>query len=464
MKSSELPPLELYNPEAEQQVIGMLLLHNDLATAVPLDPDWCFDPLHHKIVKAILRRIEAGDLASPITLQAEFRDDEGLKELGGTGYLARMAGSSLAPVTFKHYAQMLRDLWARRSMSRVLREGAEQIERIGEGDSPSQTISRVEGEIAAIASVASHRPLVRSWLSASHSAILQINASFQSGGVIGTPTGFKSMDDQIGGMAPGDMIVLAGRPSMGKTAIALGIAWSVMEQGLPVFFGSLEMPAEQLMHRWFSSKLKQRGHEVPYFNIRTGRLAEAEFRDILMLAREFETNPMHFGERECRSMPRLRSAARRAEQIAGKPLGLIVIDYLQLLDDPKSTSDYAKVSKASNDIKTLAMDMRCPVIALSQLSRGVESRDPPTPKLSDLRDSGKIEEDADLILLAYREAYYLTKALEATPKHQIDKITDLSEAILRCKNDVSLFIPKARGGATGKVDLRYWPEFNLIEA
>ena len=452
---------DMYNIEVEQQLLGSILLNNDLPARFDLDAAWFFDPVHRHLFEVISARITEDQLASPVTIKPLVQDHPGLKELGGPAYLARLAGVSIAPA-FKDYAQQLRDLWARRTLSEALRSGADEIERFEIGDSPSATIGRIEAEIASVASVASKKPLVKSWASATNSSIMQIADAYQNDGMAGTPTGIAALDKQIGGMKPGDMIVLAGRPSMGKTALALGLAWSVAEQGIPVFFGSLEMTAEALLPRFFSNKLAQRGVEIPYFNIANGRMNETEFRDVIKIGQEFADLPIQIGERECRSMPRLRSAARRSEKIFGKPPGLIVIDYLQLIEDPKATSDYNRVSKASGDVKSLAMDMGCPVLVLSQLNRGVEAREPPIPRLSDLRDSGKVEEDADIIMLAYRETYYLSKLRESIPVSDLQRHADLADAIRRCGDAVSLFIPKMRGGATGKVDLEYRPAFNLV--
>lgn len=453
-----------FSVELEQVVLGALMLDNNLLTAAVIEASWFYDPVHQRIMERIAGRIGRGELASPVTMRSELSGDPGLQELGGPSYLARMAGVALTNrEIYTAHVKELRALWARRTMVETLKAGVSQLSSFEPGEDPSATISRIENEIATVQATASSRPLVKSWLKTGTGAIDQILTAYQGGGLIGTPTGIKAIDDHVGGFAPGEMIVLAGRPSMGKTAIALGVAWSVAERGLPVFFGSLEMPAEQLMVRWYSRTLRQRGYEVPYKRIRTGRLSENELRQIVELASEVQSMPLQFAERECRSIPRLRSAARRAAQVSGGPLGLIVVDYLQLLEDPTAKSDYARVSNASGALKSLAMDMGCPVLALSQLSRGVEAREPPVPRLSDLRDSGKVEEDADTILLCYREWYYLSKMLEETPNNDLQTKAKIMARMDECQFDVSLFIPKMRGGETGKIELIYQPAYNMID-
>lgn len=458
----------LSNIEAEQVLLGSLLLHNDWLGEADLRAEHLADPTHRFILRAITDRIGEGRTASAVSLKAVVEGDAGVQALGGAGYLARMTGvgySERMRKPFLDLVQEIKDLWARRTMLDALAEAQKEIGTFEPGERPQSAISRLEANIAEVTNITAAKPLTRSWLSAQTGALSQISQAFQGGGVVGTPTGLKTLDDQIGGFAPGDMIVLAGRPSMGKTAIALSLAWRVAEARRAVFFASLEMPGEQLVPRFVSSKLHERGKEIPYFDIRTGRISEETLYEVGKVMREFQDLPVILGEKECRSMIRLRSAARQAHARAlewGMPLGLIVIDFLQLLEDPTAKSDYQRVSNASGMVKALGMDLGCPVIVLSQLNRQVEQRDPPVPRLSDLRESGRVEEDADVVMLAYRPEYYLIKERETLRSDDHDAMADLEAAITAVRGRLDLLIPKARGGPTGKASVMYSAATNYI--
>lgn len=452
-----------HNIEAEQQVLGSLMLNNDALSDVSIEPEWFYEPTHGRILKAIQSRVLAGKVASPVVLKTDLTDDPGLAELGGPQYLARLAGAAISGRALPTYAATVRDLWVRRTMIERLTESVTEVNALGDDDGPSKALTRLERTLSEVMEIASPKPLTASWLNAQIGAIEAMQKAKQHG-MAGISTGFKCLDDRTGGFAPGDMIVLAGRTSMGKTAIALELAWRAAMSRIGVFFASLEMSREQLVPRFYSSILASRGNLVPYFDIRRGALTEEQFRECVSLAKEFEWLPIEIAEKEARSTPRLRAAALRAQNVLarkGAPLGLVVIDYLQLLEDPTARSPYEAVSRASGAVKSLAMDLQVPVIVLSQLNRGVEMREPPMPKLSDLRESGKIEEDADLVLLAYRPEYYLQKQLEEAEQQGKDTV-DLREMMSRARNQLAIFIPKARGGPTGMADMRISAPHNRI--
>lgn len=457
--------VEIHNIEAEQQLLGAILLDNSRLDLSQISPDWFYDNTHADILRAIMARIEAGRLVSPVTIKDDLASHEGLKELGGPRYLARLAGASISGFAFKEYALVIREAWARRSMLEALRLSHEAIENSNDGPSLEAALGFVEGQVSEVMAAASSKPLTQSWISVQVEAIQQIVDAKNSEGVTGTSTGLPSLDRKIGGMAAADMIVLAGRPSMGKTAIALDVAWRIAQSGKGVFFASLEMPATQLVPRFVSSMLAARGIEIPYFQIRTGRLTDEELQQVAGVMQDFQWLPMEIAEKDCRSLPRLKSAARRAQkQLAARdmPLGAIFIDYLQLLEDPSAKSDYQRVSQASSAVKSLAVTMGVPVVVLSQLNRQVEMREPPIPKLSDLRESGRIEEDADLILLAYRPEYYIQKSLDELGQGRTEDRVDLEAALSSCRNHLQILIPKARGGPTGAVNLRYAAPLNRV--
>lgn len=453
---------KLYLPELEQAVLGTCLVDNGKAHDVR--PEWFAEPLHTQIMEAIHRRLGDGRDATVHTLSFEVKSWPNIDAVGGVSYLAKLAGASQT-AGFASLVQELRDLWARRELAGELRSGLESVEHFDQFTSPHDALVKLEGAIARVASVASHRPLVESAASGIIGALEASHKARQDGGKAGTPTGLRSLDNHLGGLGSGDMLVLAGRPSMGKTAIALALAWLVAKSGRGVFFASLEMPKEQLWTRFLAAEASRTLRQpVPYFQVRTGRLTDEQMVAVAEAARNNASIPMMTGEKECRQLARLRSAARRSKQVfadAGIELGLVVVDYLQLIEGEPRMTEYQRVGAASGALKAMALDLGVPVLALSQLNRGVEARDPPVPRMSDLRESGKVEEDADVVMLVYREAYYLSKALEAPDLKHGDRI-EIEAALAECRSQAQILIEKARGGPTGSVMLGYEPATNNV--
>lgn len=448
-------------PELEQVILGSIILDGDLIHDI--DPDWFGVDAHIIIARLIKDRIAAGKGVGPHALSFEVKSFEEVTSLGGGAYLVRMAGAA-STIGWKDNIAELKNLWARRMLSTELADCTYAVENFQPFEPLDKTLGAMEKAIHRVSAVASSKPLVETALSGMTDALRQSFEAMNSDGVVGTPTGLRDLDAKVGGMAPGDMITLAGRPSMGKTAIALGIAWKAARSGVGVFFGSLEMTKAQIWTRFLSMEMEERGVHTPYFDLRTGRIQQEQIELAAQIAKEREGIPFLTGEKECRNIARLRSASRRAQAIfeeQGTPLGLIVIDYLQLIEGEPRQSDYARVSAASNAIKGMALDMAVPVLALSQLNRGVEQRDNKMPRLSDLRESGKVEEDSDIVMLAYREAYYLSKEIE-DGTYDGDELVEKMADLAACKHSASLIIPKARGGPTGSVDIGFRPETNFL--
>lgn len=457
---------KLFNVEAEQAVLGLVLHSNDLAHEIALKPDHFFEPTHARLWASVMELVDANRLASPVSLGLIHKDDEGLRELGGPPYLVRLMSAAPAPSGARDYAQLVRDLSSRRTISEALRRSLDEIEGGNVYHSPQPAISSVEEAVSAAMVQASNKPLVESPVSGLTDAIRAAQHAHDQGGIVGTPTDLAQVDELIGGMAPADMIVLAGRPSMGKTAVGLGIAWRAAMKGSGVFFASLEMPKVQIWNRFLSWRLhEEEGMDVPYFAIRSGRLDQDAFQAIGRIARKYHMDfPLLTAEKEARDFTRLRAAAFRARAVFSQgrfPLGLVVIDYLQLIEISGLKVGYETVSAASNRIKALAMDLGVPVVALSQLNRGVEQRDPPIPIMADLRESGKIEEDADTVILLYREAYYIQKLLERGHL-ELEEEADARARLADVKHQCKLLVEKSRAGPTGSVVIGYRPEINKV--
>lgn len=452
----------LCNIDAEQQVIGAILLNNEALMKVPeLIPEHFFDPVHQRIFKRIQARVSEGLLASPVTLKTDMDQDEGLKELGGPAYLVRMAAASISIHTLPDYSNELRALWAKREVVKALDQGVEMIGR-PDGGSATDVAAKVEADLGRIQMAAAKKPLSVSIQSAMHQSIQKIAEAYRGDtGLSGISTGLRELDSIIGGFAPGRCYVMAGRPAMGKSATALNIAVRAAIRGEGAWFGSLEMPATELANRFLSQIMADKGVKVPYSDIERGKLTEEEFRTLLMTAKDFDSLPLEIGDPNTRTFSRVRAAIKRAQDKMGDKMRLIVIDYLQKLIPPGNLRELDRISACAEFCKNMALETEMPCLALAQLSRGVESRDNKRPMLSDLRGSGEIEQEADTVIFAYRDAYYLESQIKG--EKDGNKKVDMFQQLERTKNDLELIVAKQRGGrvatAVQHCDLAY----NLIE-
>jgi len=450
-------PNELVQPhsvEAEQQVLGALLVNNSLFQKVSdiLTSEIFYDPVHAKIFEAIVDKIEAGNIASPVTLRPVFDNYAPLNELGGPVYLVRLAGASISSNFIRDYCEMVSDLSIKRQ---ILENITDAKERVIQGSENSTSIALgIETKAGALLSVSKLKPIIRTHMSAVVGAVNRINDSYTGKKEPGISTGIPQLDDKLGFFRSGQMIVLAGRPAMGKTTVAQNFAWTAMQNGIGVFFGSLEMTGEELATRFLSKGLAESGIKIPYHNMTAGRISEAEMRNVVEEAKRQESLPLIVSEREVRECSKMRSAVRRAQQKleeSGTPLGLVIIDYVQKMSHDRFYKPIDIVGAASDLCKSLAMDLNLPVIALGQLNRTVEARDPPVPMLSDLRESGKLEEDADVALFCYREAYYLQRQIDALKGGDVERENDLRFLLSSVQNNIDIIVSKQRSGPTGTV-------------
>jgi replicative DNA helicase len=449
-----------HNVELEQQVLGCLLSQNDLMMHLAEAPSEVFyDPVHQYIFGVIRARIDEGKLADATTLRFEVTEHSGLQALGGFKYLIQMQLTSIAISAFKDYVAEMMQLYARRVALDALRIGTSRMEKFEAGETPEKVLSQVEADVSAAVQAVQIKPIVHSFLGSISRAITHMDSAFNAGVVPGVSTGLEALDRGIGAMGPGDYVVLAGRPSMGKTALALNMAVKAARRDEGVFFGSLEMNDSQIAMRVISQILAERGTPVPYFNMRTGRMSSDEYRAVLEASNEQQNLPMQTCDVTCRSLSKLRASLSIAEKTLyrqRKELKLIVVDYLQLVDPAgryRENDSMRKVEAASTAMKEMAVEYGCPVLCLSQLSRGVESRDPPVPVLSDLRDSGSIEQDADIVMFCYRPEYYLERKIEglrgATGSGSISTLADHEASMSSARNKLTIMTAKARGGPVG---------------
>jgi len=410
--------LQPHNIEAEQALLGALLVNNDVYDKIAsiVKDIHFFDPVHARIFETIANRIQKNALASPVTIKAFFEDDEGLNELGGPSYLARLAGASVSVFAARDYAQMIYDMAIRRDLMAIGEDIADKARLIDISSEPSEQIVEAEQKLYALSEQGQVDSGFQSFLKAVTDAVNMANQAYQrDGGMAGISTGLTDMDKKLGGLHPSDLLILAGRPSMGKTSLATNIAFNIAKaykkgqrhdgtegavEGGVVGFYSLEMSAEQLAGRILSE-----ASEVPSTQIRSGDMTESEFRRFVEAAKQLENCPLYIDDTPALPISQLAARARRLKRTHG--LDVLIIDYLQLVR-PASAKDSRvnEVSEITQGMKAIAKELDIPVIALSQLSRAVESREDKRPQLSDLRESGSIEQDADVVMFVFREEYY----------------------------------------------------------
>tara|TARA_R110002124_G_scaffold132305_2_gene294827 strand:+ start:5933 stop:7432 length:1500 start_codon:yes stop_codon:yes gene_type:complete len=466
-----------HNIEAEQALLGALLVNNDVydkIAAIVKDIHF-FDPVHARIFETIAARIQKNALASPVTIKAFFEDDEGLAELGGPSYLARLAGASVSVFAARDYAQMIYDMAIRRDLMAIGEEISSKARLVEISSEPAEQIVEAEQRLYALSEQGQVDSGFQSFLKAVTDAVNMANQAYQrEGGMAGISTGLDDMDKKLGGLHPSDLLILAGRPSMGKTSLATNIAFNIAKaykkgtrldgsegavEGGVVGFYSLEMSAEQLAGRILSE-----ASEVPSNLIRSGDMTEEEFRRFVEAAKQLETCPLYIDDTPALPISQLAARARRLKRTHG--LDVLIIDYLQLVR-PAAAKDSRvnEVSEITQGMKAIAKELEIPVIALSQLSRAVESREDKRPQLSDLRESGSIEQDADVVMFVFREEYY--KEREKPGEHESDKLMLWQEEMEALSGKAEVIIGKQRHGPIGTVDLSFEGQFtrfgNLVK-
>ncbi len=466
------------NVEAEQQLLGAILTNNEVFDRVSsfLKSDHFFEPTHARIYEIAAARIQKNALASPVTLKAFLEDDPGLKELGGPGYLARIAGAAISSFAARDYAQMIYDLAVRRELIRLGRDISAKAARVDVASEPREQIVEAEQALYSLAEQGQAERGFQSFLKAVTDAVMVANAAYQrDGGLAGISTGLLDLDKKLGGLHPSDLLILAGRPSMGKTSLATNIAFNIAKafkrgqrpdgiegavNGGVVGFFSLEMSAEQLAARILSEAA-----EVPSENIRRGDMTEAEFRRFVEAAKALEACPLYIDDTPALPIAQVAARARRLKRTHG--LDVLMVDYLQLLRGSSRGSDnrVQEVSEITQGLKAIAKELNIPVVALSQLSRQVENREDKRPQLSDLRESGSIEQDADVVMFVFREEYYRER--EKPGDHDLEGMAKWQQVMEQVHGKAEVIIGKQRHGPIGSVELSFEGRFtrfgNLVK-
>ena len=453
--------------EAEQQLLGAILTNNDVYDRVAsvIGSQHFYDPVHARIYEVAAARIAKNALASPVTLKAFLEQDEGLKELGGPAYLARLAGAAISAFAVRDYAEMIYDLAIRRELIGLGKSIADKAARVDVASGPKQQIVEAEQHLYNLAEQGQSESGFQSFLRAVTDAVNVANAAYQrEGGLAGISTGLDDLDHKLGGLHKSDLLILAGRPSMGKTSLATNIAFNVAKaykrgklpdgsegavEGGVVGFYSLEMSAEQL-----AGRILAEASEISSHKIRQGDMTEGEFRRFVEAAKALEACPLYIDDTAAIPIAQLAARARRLKRTHG--LDLLIVDYLQLV---RGTSEnrVQEIGEISMGLKAIAKELDIPVIALSQLSRQVESRDDKRPQLSDLRESGSIEQDADVVMFVYRGEYY--KEREKPGEENVEAMAGWIEEMERLHGKAEVIIGKQRHGPIGTVELSFESQF-----
>ncbi len=454
--------------EAEQQLLGAILTNNDVFDRISsiVKKDHFYDPVHARIFEISAARIAKNALASPVTIKAFMEDDDGLKELGGPAYLVRLAGAAVSAFAARDYAQIIYDLAIRRELIRLGRDISARAAQVDVASEPAEQIVEAEQQLYRLAEQGRSESGFQSFLRAVTDAVMNANAAYQrDGGLAGVSTGLIDLDKKLGGLHKSDLLILAGRPSMGKTSLATNIAFNIAKayrkgrlpdgsegavNGGVVGFFSLEMSAEQLAARILSE-----ASEVPSEQIRRGDMTEGEFRRFVDAAKQLESCPLYIDDTPALPISQVAARARRLKRTHG--LDVLMVDYLQLLRGSSKENRVQEVSEITQGLKAIAKELDIPVVALSQLSRQVESRDDKRPQLSDLRESGSIEQDADVVMFVFREEYY--KEREKPADHELDKMAQWQSDMEKLHGRAEVIIGKQRHGPIGTVDLSFEGRF-----
>jgi len=452
------------NIEAEQTVIGSILVLNEIYDEINsiIDSQKFFDPIHAKIFNVIENLIAKGLLANPITLKNYFENNDGLKQLGGQEYLIKITKFSTSAKQAVDYANIVHEMHVRRELIKI---SETVLNDSSNKDSISSGENIIEDTEKSLFDLAERGHFNRSFLkfdSALKQTIEMATKAYQNDeGIVGVPTGLTDLDSKLGGMHKQDLVIIAGRPSMGKTALATNIAFhaaqNIQKKKLKssVAFFSLEMSSEQLSTRILSEQSKIRSNDI-----RRGKVAEKEFEQFIETSKNIADLPLYIDETPAITIAAISNRSRRIKRLFG--LDLIVVDYIQLMKSGNIRNEgrVQEISEITQGLKALAKQLNVPVLALSQLSRQVEQRDDKKPQLSDLRESGSIEQDADVVMFVYREAYYLERkepslgSIEhAEWQQKMDDVSHLAE----------IMIGKQRHGPTGNVKVEFEAQYTKFK-
>ncbi|TGQ66699.1 MAG: replicative DNA helicase [Mesorhizobium sp.] len=458
------------NIEAEQALLGAILVNNDAFYRVSdfLKAGHFYEPLHRKIFDVAGELIRMGKVATPITLKTFLPADEKVGDMTVAQYVVRLAVEAVTVVNATDYGRAIYDLATRRALITVGEDMVNIAYDAPVDMAPSEQIEDAERRLFELAETGRYDGGFESFTDAVKTAVDMANAAYmRDGHLSGLATGMRDLDRRMGGLQSSDLIVLAGRPGMGKTSLATNIAFNIAEMYVPaqqadgsfkaanggvVGFFSLEMSSEQLATRIISEQT-----EISSSKIRRGEISEMDFEKLVACSQTMQKIPLFIDQTGGISIAQLSARARRLKRQRG--LDLIVIDYIQLMQGSSAKSSQNRVqeiTEITTGLKALAKELAVPIIALSQLSRQVESREDKRPQLSDLRESGSIEQDADVVIFVYREEYYLKNR---EPKLGTEEYVKWENEMNEMRGKAEVIVAKQRHGPTGSVTLAFHGEF-----
>ena len=445
------------NREAEQALLGSILVNNDIIDEVSslVSSNIFYDPAHIKIYEVIESLNNKGMIANPITLKNFFEKDNMLNEVGGTEYLVKLTRFSGSTKQAIDYAKIIHEMYLRRELVQISDKlSSDTLNANSQEQNAENIIEDTEKSLFDLAERGSFTQTFLKFNQALDQTIEMATLAMKNDqGIVGVPTGLSDLDEKLGGLHKSDLVILAGRPSMGKTALATNIAYNAAQNILKrqekssIAFFSLEMSSEQLSTRILSEQARIRSDDI-----RRGKVTEEEVNRYIETSRNIYDLPLYIDETPAITIATLSNRARRIKRLFG--LNLIVVDYIQLMRASSIRNDgrVQEISEITQGLKALAKELAVPVLALSQLSRAVEQRDDKQPQLADLRESGSIEQDADVVMFVYREAYYLER--------KQPKLGSIEHAEWQSKmNDVNgladIILGKQRHGPTGIVKVEF---------
>ncbi|TPK53752.1 replicative DNA helicase [Mesorhizobium sp. B2-4-19] len=458
------------NIEAEQALLGAILVNNDAFYRVSdfLKPGHFYEPLHRRVFEIAAELIRMGKVATPITLKTFLPADEKVGDMTVAQYIVRLAVEAVTVVNATDYGRAIYDLATRRALITVGEDMVNIAYDAPVDMSPSEQIEDAERRLFELAETGRYDGGFESFTDAVKTAVDMANAAYmRDGHLSGLATGMRDLDRRMGGLQSSDLIVLAGRPGMGKTSLATNIAFNIAEAYVPaqqadgsfkaanggvVGFFSLEMSSEQLATRIISEQT-----EISSSKIRRGEISEMDFEKLVACSQTMQKIPLFIDQTGGISIAQLSARARRLKRQRG--LDLIVIDYIQLMQGSSARASQNRVqeiTEITTGLKALAKELAVPIIALSQLSRQVESREDKRPQLSDLRESGSIEQDADVVMFVYREEYYLKNR---EPKLGTEEYVKWENEMNEMRGKAEVIVAKQRHGPTGSVTLAFHGEF-----
>ena len=457
-KFKELPN----NIEAEQAVIGTILVTNEIFDEINtiISSKNFYDPMHQKIFEAVENLIYKGLLANPITLKNYFKDEK--DELNVPEYLVKITKFSTSARQAKEYSKIIYDMFIRRELIKISEQTIDTAKLNDLNTNGQNIIENSERLLFDLAEKGSFSSSLIKFDEAMRQTIEMASAAYKNEeGIVGVPTGLRDLDDRLGGLHQSDLIIIAGRPSMGKTALATNIAFNAAQKlqdsgkKSSIAFFSLEMSSEQLSTRILAEQSRIKSNDI-----RRGKISDEQFDKFIETSKNIAELPLYIDETPAISIAALSNRARRIKRLFG--LDMIVVDYIQLMRGTFNNKDgrVQEISEITQGLKAIAKELAVPVLALSQLSRAVEQRDDKKPQLSDLRESGSIEQDADVVMFVYREAYYLERKepRPATVEHaewqvKMNEVSNLAEII----------IGKQRHGPTGNIMLEFEAMFTKFK-